>query len=135
MNIKPDRITHFEVAFRKSQKHGVKFNIIAPNTLEELDKARINLKSQLFIDFHIAISPNVPVVLFEINSPQEVGSPVWNINLNGSRLYHIPPKSYSYLDEFVNETEFLISQGYTNPDTGKRKNLYFYIQCAARYIS
>lgn len=107
--MKQDRIIGFETAFKKSVKHNIDFAIIAPNTLEEVQKSDIDLKSKAFIDFHIAIRPNTPVVLFDIENTIEAGSPVWNIDKD-KKLYHLPESTYPYLDEFVLETAFLLTQ-------------------------
>lgn len=107
--MKKDRISRFDIAICKSEKHDVQFGIIAPELMTDVDESDITIKTQALIDFHIAIKPNVPVVLFDIENTREVGSPIWNID-SETRLYHIPEESYPHLDEFVQETAFLVTQ-------------------------
>lgn len=111
--MRQDRITGFDVAFRKSEKHKIKFGIVYPDSIIDIEDAEIDelqVKIKAFLDFHIAIKPNdASVILFDIDSRIDIGSPIWNIDLKGKRLYHLPERLYGNLDELVQETPFIAS--------------------------
>jgi len=108
--MKNDRISRFDMAVCASERHKTEFAVIAPAEMKDEDPTDITLKINAFIDFHLAIKPNVPVVLFDINNIDEAGTPVYNIDLDGGALYHLPESTYPYLDEFVKDTPFLVSK-------------------------
>ena len=105
-----DRITSFEIAMCKHDLHDIKFAVIAPGKMKCVDASKMAIMSEAFIDFNIGITPNVPVVMFEILSPHLAGSPVFNVDFLNKRLYHLPPRSYQYLEDIVSESAFLVSQ-------------------------
>lgn len=112
-----EHIDSFDISLYKSELHRLDFAIVYPESItEETDvdtiKARnafANNRIKQFIDFHIAIKPNVAVVLFSISQFALPGSPVFNLDNTGKALYHIPKKLYRYLEDMVVESPFLVS--------------------------
>ena len=108
--MRPERILRFEIAFCTSQRHKTQCVVVPPNEIQEADPDDIALKIEAFINFHLAIKPNVPVILFDIEDISDVGTAVYQIDLDGWTLYHLPERSYPFLQEFITETPYLISK-------------------------
>lgn len=104
----PQRLTRFDIAVCHHQRDRLKFAIVSPTQLDSTDPSEIEKKTQAFMDFHHAINPRTPVILFQLENLIEVGSPLYHCE-DGSTLYHLPRMTYTFIDELIKETEFLLS--------------------------
>lgn len=114
--MKADRISRFDIAVCASELHNLKFAIAVPEALSEIPEAELEAKQaelkakqQMFIDFHLAHRPLTPVIIFELAETHNVGSPLYN-NIDGSKIYHLPPECYPQLEEIVADSAFVLSQ-------------------------
>lgn len=109
--MRKDRHSCFSMIVGVSELHKIKY--VGVNSAMAMDtevQANINNKIRIFTDFHISIVPNVPVILFELEDiNSDVGSPVFNLDLEGRALYHLPDWTYPYLEDIVKDAPFIIS--------------------------
>ena len=105
--MKENRITSFDIKICFSQRHNLKFCVIAPNGFEHEDVARISDNIDIFINYNLAIRPNVPVILFELENKMNCGAKLYKHQ--GLSIYHLPPMRYATLEESIKESFFIIS--------------------------
>ena len=99
-----DNIERFNLQICSEKRHYRQFCVVSPspNVSENVE-----LKIDMFLKYHLAFRPDVPVVLFELEDLHNVGSPLYRYQ--DIVLYHLPPTVYELLDDSVKETDFIIS--------------------------
>ena len=105
--MRADKIERFSVEICKSTLHQQVFGLVYPPVYDEGIADRM---TDAYIQYHLAIKPNVPVVLFSLESLVGVGSRVF-VNENDT-IYHLPPRMYSNLEDVVAEDIFIVSESY-----------------------
>lgn len=98
----------FEIRICQSEPHQVKFCLISPETLAYVEPDIVEKKIRVFTNYYIAFRPGVPVILFEIEPTALTGACVFK-DVDGERVYHLPPHLYDSLEDILKETEFIIS--------------------------
>ena len=106
--MKENRITAFDIKICLSQRQQLKFCVVSPNEFQHDAAAGLAAKIKIFTDYHLAIRPNVPVILFELETPANIGAPLYKPD-EKTTVYHVPPDEYPTLEESLKETDFLIS--------------------------
>jgi len=106
--MKENRITTFDIKICLSQRHQLKFCVVSPNEFQHDAAFGIAQKIKIFTDYHLAIRPQVPVILFELETLANVGAPLYKRDPE-TNVYHLPPDLYPMLEESLKETEFLVS--------------------------
>lgn len=107
--MKKERIDDFEIRISRSNRFKLDYAVVCPKRFSDEDGVEIDGLARTFINVHLAIVPNVPVLLFQIDPDAEVGSPIYNLNTEGSQVHHIPPRCYAYLDEIAVEAPYIVS--------------------------
>ena len=109
--MRKDSISSFSIEICRSTLHKLDFAIIVPPgiVLEIEKKSRL---AQAYIDYDLAIKPNVPVVIFQLETLLDVGSKLYGGNVNCPKIYHLPPRMYTDLEEIVAEGAFCVSESY-----------------------
>ncbi len=104
----------FHINVCRSERYFVDFAIVSPEPVSMADP-ELQQFMEAFISFHLAIKPNVPVILFEIESLVGVGSRVFGGN-EGCQfpIYHLPPDAYNKLENIVQETYYCVAQTFLN---------------------
>ena len=110
--MRPDNITNFQVEFYRSTLYQQQFAIVTEPNEEPPDINLIEELKSAYIKYHLAIKPNVPVIIFYLESAAGVGCKIFGGTPETPVLYHIPPRSYEKLDVMVKEAPFCVSQSY-----------------------
>lgn len=100
--------TAFEIKVCQVRRPTLKFCTISPDTLSQTYAEHLKEKERVFVNYHLAFRPNVPVVLFELDNIDITGSPVFK-DVSGRPTYHLPPMLYDQLEDIIKESEFIIS--------------------------
>ena len=106
--MKENGIISFDIKICFSRRHNLSFSIVSPNGFEYEDKNNIAEKMSIFINYNIAIRPNVPVVLLELEDNIDAGAKLYNHQNTG--IYHIPPQNYMLLEKSIKDTSFVVSE-------------------------
>ena len=106
--MREERIQQLQISILATERAKLKFGIIAIGQLGEIPQSDVDRKVRAYIQFHIAIAPDVPVIMFEINGYADTGSPVFSNE--ACTLFHLPPYLYPRLDEIVADKAFLVSE-------------------------
>ena len=106
--MRENRITTFDIKICLAQRQNLKFCVVSPGDFGDGDSLDIAQKIGIFTAYHLAIRPEVPVILFELESLVNTGSPLYKHD-ERTRVYHLPPNLYPTLEENLKETEFLLS--------------------------
>lgn len=107
--MRKDRISQFQISVCKSELHELEFALVFPPDTND----PIDTQEQLcdaFIKYHLAIKPNCPVVLFQLETLLNVGSPLYQGTC--PTIYHLPPSCYDSIEGFIHEGVFCVSQSY-----------------------
>ena len=109
--MRQDKISQFQIQICNSALHKLDFALVyPPNQL--VSPTTNDILTTAFISYHLAIKPNVPVVLFQLASLHDVGTKVYGGNVNCPEIYHLPPRLYPELEDVVAEGVFCVSQSY-----------------------
>ena len=100
-----NNIIGFDVTVAKCEIPPLKYCIVKPSIGYEDDRDRINRISEIFKNYHLAIKPNIPVILFELEDNADVGSILYRY-VDGHELYHIPESKYKSLEDIVSNKPF-----------------------------
>ena len=103
--MKQDRFSTFYIQLCNSHNHNLNFAIVSTDT-QTLDITHIR---DCYINFQLAIIPHLPIILFSIDSINNVGAPIYN-HWDGTVLYHLPFDRYSDIEENIKEPIFVISE-------------------------
>lgn len=104
--MKENRIQSFDIKICLSQRQQLRFCVVRP-TDQVPSETDIDTKIGIFIDYHLAIRPQVPVILFELENLINVGAPLYKHQ--DITVYHVPPANYRTLEESIEATDFLVS--------------------------
>ena len=81
--------------------------IYPPGTVESILDDELLLAYQFY---HLGITPNVPVVLFQLSTLNGVGSPVYAGTC--STIYHLPPNMYDEIEDVIVEGAYCVSESF-----------------------
>ena len=109
--MRTDKISQFQIQICNSVLHKLDFALVyPPNQLVSPSTNDILITS--YINYHLAIKPNVPVVLFQLASLHDIGSKVYGGSEGCPEIFHLPPRIYTELEDVVAEGMFCVSQTY-----------------------
>ena len=117
--MRTDKISSFRMEVCQSSLQKLEFAIVYPsrgilNDLAGTQKIS-DIKTILersYINYHLAIKPEVPVVLFQLVSLHDVGTKVYGGSEGCPEIYHLPPRIYDNLEDVVRDDAFIVSENY-----------------------
>ena len=106
--MRKDKIANFTIEVFRSAIHKLEFAIVIESgmVLEETEKERF---ISAYKDYHLSITPNVPVIMFQLETLTGVGSKLY---CGGTEIYHLPPRLYPELEEMIQDAPFCVSTFY-----------------------
>ena len=110
--MRTDKISSFKIDVVQSSLHKLEFAYVYPPGTS-CDVATTEKLMNAYINYHLAIKPNVPIVLFQLaSSLHDIGSKVYGGSEGCPEIYHLPPRIYTELEDVVAEGMFCVSQTY-----------------------
>ena len=109
--MRTDKISQFQIQICNSALHKLDFVLVyPPNQL--VSPTTNDILTISYISYHLAIKPEVPVVLFQLVSLHDVGTKVYGGSKGCPEIYHLPPRIYDNLEDVVGDDVFIVSENY-----------------------
>ena len=106
-----DKISQFQITVCNSALHKLDFALVYPPNFQ-VSPTTTEMLTKAYINYHLAIKPNVPVALFQLESLDNAGSRVYGGSKGCPEIYHLPPRIYNELEDIVAEGTFIVSETY-----------------------
>jgi len=100
-------INAFNIKCCRHQLRKLDFALVSEN--ESIPAADYALAVNAYINFHLAIRPDVNLILFFIDADTPTGARLYAENKTTPAIYHIPPKLYAEIDHYINPELFVVS--------------------------
>ena len=109
--MRQEKISRFHIEVCNSSLHKLDFALVYPPGSEILSPVRPQLINA-YVNYHLAIKPKVPVIIFQLSTLIGVGSKIYGGQPNCPPIYHLPPHTYNDLEDIVLDDIFCVSQIY-----------------------
>jgi hypothetical protein len=110
--MRTDKILQFQIQICNSVLHRLDFALVyPPNQL--VSPTTNDILTVSYVNYHLSIKPNVPVVIFQLESLHNVGTKIYGGSEGCPDIFHLPPRIYNNgLEDVVAEGVFCVSQSY-----------------------
>lgn len=102
-----NQINAFNIKCCRHRQRKLDFALVSEN--ESIPAADYALAVNAYINFHLAIRPDVNVIIFLIEPDAPTGARLYAENETTPAIYHIPPKLYTEIDHYINPELFVVS--------------------------